>query len=60
MELTVKDKALIRCRLDNNLECDCSKCEINEECDWGSKFDNLAKELLLKLDIKWSMDTNTL
>ena len=54
MELTIKDKALIRCRLDNNFDYDCTYCEIEKECDLGSNYTKLVKELLIKLDIKWS------
>jgi hypothetical protein len=53
-KLTIKDKALIRCKLDRNYDYSCKDCEINKECNLGNNFINLAKELLIKLDIKWS------
>lgn len=54
MKLTIKDKALIRCRLDSNIDYACENCEIKEECDWGNHYNDLARELLDKLDIEWS------
>ena len=55
MELTIKDKALIRCQLDsNNDNHGCFDCEISKECDWGANYNSLAQDLLIKLDIKWS------
>jgi hypothetical protein len=56
MELTIKEKALIRCRLDDNNEYECSDCEIKEKyvCDYGANYEELAKELLIKFDIKWN------
>jgi hypothetical protein len=54
MELTIIDKALIRCRLDINNEYECSDCEIKKDCDYGSNYNELAKELLTELDIKWN------
>ena len=54
MELSIKDKTLIRCRLDRNIDYSCENCEIKEECNWGSNYILLAEELLDKLDIKWS------
>jgi len=53
MKLTIKDKALIRCRVDNNIEKDCSDCEIYKECDWGGNYNDLSNELLNKLGINW-------
>jgi hypothetical protein len=53
MELTIRDKAVIRCKLDNNFNYNCKDCEIENECNSGSCYMNLAKELLSKLDIKW-------
>ena len=54
MELTSEDKALIRCRLDSNIDnYTCSDCEIAEECDWGANYNSLTQELLIKLNIKW-------
>jgi len=58
MELTTKDKALIRCRLDSNIKYACHNCEIHKECEWGANYNFLAEELLIKLNIKWEERTN--
>jgi hypothetical protein len=53
MELTIRDKAVIRCKLDNNFNYNCKDCEIENECNSGSNYMDFAKELLARLDIKW-------